>query len=139
MTRTRLRHPREIERSRTTGLDPAASPPAMAEPEPVAAPPEATVDPFMTPAQRRVAALWRELLGVSRIGLHDNFFDSGGHSLLLVKLQAALAREFGRDIAVVELFQRTTVASQAERMSANTGSSDALKRAQARAMKQANG
>jgi amino acid adenylation domain-containing protein len=93
---------------------------------------------LMTPPQRRVAALWRDLLGVRRIGLHDNFFDSGGHSLLLVKLQGALKREFVRDIALVELFQRTTVASQAERMSSNTSGSDALKRAQARAMKQAN-
>jgi acyl-coenzyme A synthetase/AMP-(fatty) acid ligase len=93
---------------------------------------------LMTPPQRRVAALWRNLLGVRRVGLHDNFFDSGGHSLLLVKLQGALKREFVRDIALVELFQRTTVASQAERMSSNTSGSDALKRAQARAMKQAN-
>jgi amino acid adenylation domain-containing protein len=93
---------------------------------------------LMTPPQRRVAALWRDLLGVRRVGLHDNFFDSGGHSLLLVKLQGALKREFVRDIALVELFQRTTVASQAERMSSNTSGSDALKRAQARAMKQAN-
>ena len=96
-------------------------------------------DPLMTPPQQRVAALWRELLGVRRIGLHDNFFDSGGHSLLLVKLQGALKREFSRDIALVELFQRTTVASQAERMSSNIAGSDALKRARARAVKQANG
>ena len=96
-------------------------------------------DALMTPAERRVAALWRELLGVSRVGLHDNFFDSGGHSLLLVKLHGALQREFSRDVALVELFQRTTIASQAERMSSNTTGSDALKRAQARAVKQANG
>jgi amino acid adenylation domain-containing protein len=118
-------------------VDRKALPAPQAATAPVQGP--APDDPLMTPAQRRVAALWRDLLGVSRIGLHDNFFDSGGHSLLLVKLQGALKREFSCDIALVELFQRTTIASQAERMSSNTAGSDALKRARARAVKQANG
>jgi amino acid adenylation domain-containing protein len=94
---------------------------------------------LMTPAQRRVNAIWRDVLKVERIGLHDNFFDLGGHSLLLVKLQSALKREFGRDVALVELFQRTTVSAQADRMSSNATVSDALKRAQARAVKQVQG
>jgi amino acid adenylation domain-containing protein len=71
---------------------------------------------LMTPAQGRVAAIWREVLGVGRVGLHDNFFDSGGHSLLVVKLHAALKREFARGLELVELFQWTTVAAQAARL-----------------------
>jgi amino acid adenylation domain-containing protein len=67
----------------------------------------------MTPAQQRVAVLWKEVLRVGRVGLDDNFFDIGGHSLLLVKIHAGLKREFGRELPLVELFQYTTVAQQA--------------------------
>ena len=91
---------------------------------------------LMTMPQQRVATIWREVLQRQQVGLYDNFFDLGGHSLLLVRLQSALRREFGRDLPLVELFQRTTVSAQAERLSAPTQGSDALKRAQARAAKQ---
>jgi amino acid adenylation domain-containing protein len=93
-------------------------------------------DALMTPVQRQVARLWQEVLGLERVGLQANFFDLGGHSLLLVKLQSALRREFGRELPLVELFQRTTVAAQAEGLSAPSGSDAALRRAQARAAKQ---
>ena len=93
----------------------------------------------MTPAQRRVAGIWRDLLQLKRVGLHDNFFDLGGHSLLLAKLHAALKREFGGDLALVELFQKTTVATQANRLSSVANIDSVLKRAQARAARQAHG
>jgi amino acid adenylation domain-containing protein len=91
----------------------------------------------MTPQQRRVAALWRELLHVDSVGLHDNFFDIGGHSLLLVKLHVALKREFATDVALVELFQHTTVHAQAARMARQHSAEGALARANQRAMRQA--
>ena len=94
---------------------------------------------LMTPAQSRVASIWRDLLRLKRVGLHDNFFDLGGHSLLLAKLHAALKREFGGDLALVELFQKTTVATQANRLSSVVKTDSALKRAQARAARQAHG
>ncbi len=72
---------------------------------------------LMTMPQRRVAELWRDVLRRDRVGLNDNFFDLGGHSLLLVKLHAALKQEFAVDLPLVELFQRTTVAAQADRLS----------------------
>src|SRR5690606_4023473 len=84
---------------------------------------------LMSPVQRQVAALWREILKLERVGLHANFFDLGGHSLLLVRLQSALKREFGQEIPLVELFQRTTVAAQAERLGAPVSSNSALERA----------
>jgi len=92
---------------------------------------------MMNAAEQRVASAWRELLGVSQVGLHDNFFDLGGHSLLLVKLQARLQREFAADLPLVELFQRTTVHSQAERLQRAIHRTDdaALHRARARAAK----
>jgi amino acid adenylation domain-containing protein len=64
--------------------------------------------------QRRVANIWREVLGVEKIGLHDNFFDIGGHSLLLLRVHAMLTRDFQRELSYVDLFDHTTVHSLAE-------------------------
>jgi amino acid adenylation domain-containing protein len=94
---------------------------------------ENAVEPIMTDTQRRVAAVWRDVLKVDRVGLHENFFDLGGHSLLVVKVHAGLRREFGRELTVLDLFQRSTVAGQADLL-ADTSSNDVgLRRAQARA------
>lgn len=101
--------------------------------------PDAAPDALMSPAEQRVAAAWRELLGVARVGLHDNFFDLGGHSLLLVKLQVRLQRDFGIELPLVELFQRTTVHAQADRLSSTTTDGAALQRARARAARLAHG
>ena len=101
-------------------------------------PPQASAaESMMTAPQRRVAALWCEMLHLNSVGLHDNFFDIGGHSLLLVKLHVALKREFTTDVALVELFQHTTVHAQAARMARQRSAEGALARASQRAMRQA--
>jgi acyl carrier protein len=94
---------------------------------------------LMTPDQRRVAELWQEVLKVDNVGLNENFFDLGGHSLLLVKLHAGLKQAFATDFPLIELFQRTTVSSQAERLSSNPQSDEALMRARTRAERQFHG
>jgi len=92
-----------------------------------------------------VTAIWRDVLQVERVGLNQNFFDAGGHSLLLARLQAALAREFGIELPLYELFQRTTVATQAQRFSESSEGgpapveNSALQRAKARAARQSRG
>jgi acyl carrier protein len=91
----------------------------------------------MTPAQRQVATIWQDLLRVNNVGLHANFFDAGGHSLLLVRLQSALQQSFGKEIALIELFQHTTIAAQANRLGTTQISNVALDRAKARAARQA--
>jgi amino acid adenylation domain-containing protein len=63
-----------------------------------------------------LATLWREVLGIERVGIHDNFFDLGGHSLLLMRLHARIAAETGIDLPVLELFEHPTVASLARRL-----------------------
>jgi acyl-coenzyme A synthetase/AMP-(fatty) acid ligase len=95
------------------------------------------VESIMTAPQRRIAALWCELLHLNSVGLHENFFDIGGHSLLLVKLHVALKREFATDMALVELFQHTTVHAQAARMARQRSAEGALARASQRALRQA--
>ncbi|MFO1456193.1 MAG: amino acid adenylation domain-containing protein [Steroidobacteraceae bacterium] len=109
-------------------------------PAPVIATPDAAQDELMTLPQQQVAALWRHVLKVERVGLYTNFFDLGGHSLLLVRLQAALQRTFGRELPLIELFQHTTVAAQAARLAApSIATEGALQRAQMRAARQQKG
>jgi acyl carrier protein len=57
----------------------------------------------------RLAHIWSELLHVDRITATDNFFDLGGHSLLLLKLVRQVNREFSVDLPMARLFQATTI------------------------------
>jgi acyl carrier protein len=61
-----------------------------------------------------VSEVWAEILEVPRVGLHNNFFDLGGHSLLLIKVQCRLEERMDTRIAIVDLFKYTTVASLAK-------------------------
>jgi amino acid adenylation domain-containing protein len=69
--------------------------------------------PPRTEAERGVAAIWRDVLGVEEVGLYDNFFDLGGHSLLMIQAHAKLRRAFGSDLSVIDLFKHPTVNSLA--------------------------
>jgi amino acid adenylation domain-containing protein len=63
-----------------------------------------------TEAQLLVAGIWRELLGVERIGLDDDFFELGGHSLLAMQVVAMLRKATGSGgIAVLDLFLNKTL------------------------------
>ncbi|HZM01070.1 MAG TPA: amino acid adenylation domain-containing protein, partial [Planctomycetota bacterium] len=66
--------------------------------------------------EQRIAAIWREVLGVSLVGSRDNFFDLGGHSLKLLAVHRRLAAELGAELSVTDLFQHTTVEALARRI-----------------------
>jgi len=70
-------------------------------------------DPAATETERRVARLWQAVLKVDRIGVNDNFFDVGGHSLIAVGLFGRLREEFSREVALVDLFTYPTVRTMA--------------------------
>jgi phthiocerol/phenolphthiocerol synthesis type-I polyketide synthase E len=63
--------------------------------------------------EARIAALWCKLLRRERVGVDENFFDLGGHSLLLAQLQFELEATAGRAPSLVDLFAHPTVASLA--------------------------
>jgi non-ribosomal peptide synthetase component F/thioesterase domain-containing protein/acyl carrier protein len=63
-----------------------------------------------TPTEKLLAEIWRDVLGVSHIGIHENFFDLGGHSLLAVRLFAQVEKRFGRGWPLATLFQAPTIA-----------------------------
>lgn len=67
-----------------------------------------------TPTERQLATLWCEVLDLPRVGVLDNFFDLGGHSLLLAEFRTVLAASLGHELTMVELFQHPTVGSLAE-------------------------
>src|SRR5208337_903434 len=87
-------------------------------PEPTVAPvPEAASDKQPDDAIRRVAAAWHEVLG-TEAGPDDNFFDLGGHSLLLPALRDRLSAGLGRKLSLLDLIRYPTVAAQARNLAA---------------------
>jgi amino acid adenylation domain-containing protein len=60
-----------------------------------------------------IARAWREALGVSSVGLNDNFFDLGAHSLTVAEVQARLQQDLSREVALVDLFEFSTVTALA--------------------------
>ncbi|MGR9052581.1 MAG: non-ribosomal peptide synthetase, partial [Gammaproteobacteria bacterium] len=69
-------------------------------------------------AEAAVADVWREILGVERISIHDDFFDLGGHSLAGVQVTAKIQELFGIDVPVNVLFEAPTVAQFVDRVAA---------------------
>ena len=61
--------------------------------------------------EERLANIWSEILKVDRVSVRDNFFDLGGHSLLLIRVHAKVRQELDADVAVVDLFRYPTIES----------------------------
>ncbi len=66
--------------------------------------------------ERRLAAIWGEVLDVASVGVTESFFDLGGHSLAAVRLTARIAEAFGRELPLASLFLGATIADQAARL-----------------------
>lgn len=68
------------------------------------------------PEHAEVVAAWCEVLGVADVPVDVNFFDVGGHSLLMPLLQEALHRRTGVRVPILDLFRHSTVADMAARL-----------------------
>ncbi|EJL75039.1 amino acid adenylation enzyme/thioester reductase family protein [Variovorax sp. CF313] len=66
--------------------------------------------------EQALAAIWAEVLQVEKVGIHDNFFDLGGHSLLLVRVHRLLEDRLRTTVPLVHLFKYPTVDSLARWM-----------------------
>jgi thioesterase domain-containing protein/acyl carrier protein len=60
--------------------------------------------------EQKLVGVWENTFNIRPIGIHDNFFGLGGHSLIAVKLIAAVERETGRKIRLSTIFQQPTIA-----------------------------
>ena len=89
--------------------------------------PEITA-PFVAPAtaiEADLAALWRELLGVERVGRHDDFFELGGQSLIAVRLFNSIRKKYSIDLPLATLFEAPTI-SECAIVVASRGVSDSI-------------
>ena len=69
-----------------------------------------------TPIESTLVGIWAEVLGLDEIGLHDDFFDLGGDSLLAVGMLARVQERLGAELALGVLFEASTVAQIADRV-----------------------
>ncbi len=88
--------------------------------------------------ERIIAEAWATVLDLKQISIHDNFFEIGGHSLMMVKLHAHLEDKLNTTFSVVELFQYPTIATQAKFLSSSKKENMATQNAQMRAVRQRN-
>jgi acyl carrier protein len=58
---------------------------------------------------RQIAEVWEEMLGREGVGVDDNFFDLGGHSLLVVRVHRKLQEVLGRSLALTDLYRFPTI------------------------------
>jgi hypothetical protein len=72
-------------------------------------PARATLEPPATQTERVVAGIWREVLGLPEVGVLDNFFDLGGHSMLIYRVRDRLMEHLGRAPAIVDFFRYPAV------------------------------
>lgn len=79
---------------------------------------------FVAPATEReeaVAALWREVLGVEEVGVHDDFFALGGHSLAAVQINTRIRSRFGTELDLRDFFHSPTVAHTVDLLAGGGG------------------
>ncbi|WP_198299707.1 non-ribosomal peptide synthetase [Tumebacillus avium] len=86
--------------------------------------------------EQQVTAIWQEVLGVDKIGVHDNFFDLGGHSLLMVKVHEKLQQEMQREFSVVEMFKYPTVSALVKFLQQETAAKPSIQEIRDQASKQ---
>ncbi|MEX1118676.1 MAG: amino acid adenylation domain-containing protein [Terrimicrobiaceae bacterium] len=72
--------------------------------------------PARTELERRLVGIWQEILNKERVGIHDDFFALGGHSLQAARLVAEIEKLVGHRLSIAALFQSPTIASLVRRL-----------------------
>lgn len=66
--------------------------------------------------EKRLHAIWREVLNIDQISIDDNFFDLGGHSLSAMRVLARVRRDFHLDLSIRRIFESPTIAGVAQEL-----------------------
>jgi amino acid adenylation domain-containing protein len=69
-----------------------------------------------TETERAIADIWTSLMKLERIGIHDDFFDFGGHSLMAMKAVSQIEEKFGVNLSLAEFLEAPTIAGVAEKL-----------------------
>jgi acyl carrier protein len=85
-----------------------------------------------------IARIWREALGIPAVGINDNFFDLGAHSLTVAEVQARLQDALNCEIALVDLFQFSNVKALAAHLAGKPSRSQLSDRAARRRLARSN-
>ena len=86
--------------------------------------------------EKKLAAIWQEVLNLAQVGINDSFFDLGGHSLGIVQVQGKIKEVFDRELNVVDMFKYPTISSLAKFLSEESNSKEVIQKSQDRAAKQ---
>jgi len=94
-----------------------------------------------TEIEKKIAVVWKEFLHLEEVGVDDNFFDLGGHSLLLTQVHSRLSEIVDKELTIVDLFRYSTIRSLARYLGENKdkiqqASSETYTKLQERANKQ---
>jgi amino acid adenylation domain-containing protein len=90
---------------------------ALPEPGPLRPELQRHYVPPLTHAERVISEVWQEVLNLEKIGVHDNFFDLGGHSLLIARVRGRLRERFEQELPIADLFRYPTIHSLASLLS----------------------
>jgi len=74
---------------------------------------ERSYAPPSNEVERVLAGIWCEVLNVERIGIHENFFEAGGHSLLALQLVSRVREDLGAELPLAAIFSSPTIAALA--------------------------
>lgn len=92
----------------------------------------AALDRPATEIERLIAQAWKEALGVDQVGVNENLFDLGAHSLMVAEVHGQLQQSLGRELSLVDLFQYPTIVALAKHLSGQEGTQPGANRAERR-------
>jgi acyl carrier protein len=108
---------------------------ALPSPSVASAPTPVTVAPA-TQLEQQIAEIWQRVLNRPAVGVHDNFFDLGGHSLAMAQVHGELQRAIGQPVPLMRLFEHPTINSLAEHLGRTTAPIESGRSATERGHKQ---
>lgn len=89
---------------------------ALPKPETLSVSPSSHYVEPSTPTEKALAEIWESLLNNGKIGIHDDFFEAGGHSMVAVTMVRRIEKEFGVRLPLATLFERNTIHRLAEQI-----------------------